>query len=212
MLAGTSGHEKPQPPPRSDKPAAASAAGNGVWHSAAPKSVTADFHQVKPPVAVDDLSEPASEPPVPGGMETLESIGAAPRREGKLMPPATNAEGEAAAKRIAEAVAMARVQVEMRALARAKAAADASAKAAADLHKMADDLSQMGPQSAATAAADSAAQAQTYEAVKRASADAQASSDRVTAEATRAVAQAAADVEASSDPTCQPAPRPPGLG
>merc|ERR1719272_1905202 len=130
--------------------------------------------------------------------QTLESMGAQ-RYAAKPMPLATNAEGEAAARRIAEAVAMARGQVEMRSLARAKVAADASAKAAADLHQMSDDLHQMQPNNP-TAAVDAAVEAEAYAAVRRAAADAEASSDRVTAEATRAVAQAAADVQASADP------------
>ena len=200
MLAGTSGHVKP--PPRSDKSATAGAVGNGVWHSATPPTLTADLtadmHQVRAPVMVDDLSEPVSEPVSGGDLQTLESIIAA-RNGAKPMPLGTNAEGEAAAKRIAEAVAMARVQVEMRALARAKVAADASAKAAADLHQMSDDLHQMAPNSA-SAGVDAMMEAQAYAAAQTAAADAEASSDRVTAEATRAVAQAAADVQASADP------------
>ena len=196
MLAGTSGHVKPQPQPHSAKAASAGASGNGVWHSATPPALTADMHQVRAPVIVDDLSEP-----VPGDLQTLESIGAA-RFDAKPMPLATNAEGEAAAKRIAEAVAMARVQVEMRSLARAKVAADASAKAAADLHQMSDDLHQMSAmgQMSATATVDAAVEAQAYAAAKKAATDAEDSSDRVTAEAARAVAQAAADVQASVDP------------
>merc|ERR1719162_1513712 len=219
MLAGTSGHVmppptplvKPKPQPHSAKPASAGAVGNGVWHSATPPALTAtppaltaDMHQVRAPVRapviVDDLSEP-----VPGDLQTLESIGAgigAARYDAKPMPLATNAEGEAAAKRIAEAVAMARVQVEMRSLARAKVAADASAKAAADLRQMSDDLHQMSAvgQTSATATLDAAVEAQAYAAAKMAATDAETSSDRVTAEAARAVAQAAADVQASADP------------
>ena len=187
MLAGTSGHVKPQL--HFDKSATASANGNGAWHSATPPALTADMHQVRTPVIVDDLSDPVLSADLEMG-QTLESMGAQ-RYAAKPMPLATNAEGEAAARRIAEAVAMARVQVEMRSLARAKVAADASAKAAADLHQMSDDLHQMQPNNP-TAAVDAAVEAEAYAAVRRAAADAEASSDRVTAEATRVVAQAAA--------------------